>query len=107
MLYTTCGSTDLSLHGITFASKGIEKFMGTVMRIDDQDLVSRMEGFAVQGVKGGSLFLFPSTEDSNYYSGAVDNYQQRVSNVRGTIREIINAELRKCYSCPFINYCLP
>jgi len=107
MLYTTRGSTDLSLRGITFATEGVEKFMGTVMRIDDQDLVSRMEGFAVQGVKGGSLFLFPSTENSNYYSGAVDNYQQCVSNVRGTIREIINAELRKCYGCPFINYCLP
>jgi len=81
MLYTMCRSTDLSLRGITFATEGVKKFMGTVMHIDDQDLVSRMEGFTVQGVKGGSLFLFPSTENSNYYSGAVDNYQQRVSNV--------------------------
>ncbi|KAG2136554.1 uncharacterized protein EDB93DRAFT_1253850 [Suillus bovinus] len=51
ILYTTHGSTDLPLHGITFATEGVHEFMGSVMNIDDQDLVSKMEGFAVQGMK--------------------------------------------------------
>ncbi|KAI5990637.1 hypothetical protein EDD15DRAFT_2137953, partial [Pisolithus albus] len=54
MLYTTRGSTDLPLCGVAFATEGVENFMGTVMRIDNQDLVSKMEGFAVQGVKGAA-----------------------------------------------------
>ena len=55
--------------------------MGTVMHIDDQDLVSKMEGFAVQGMKGDFQFLFPSIEASDYNLGAADNYQQRISKV--------------------------
>lgn len=31
--------------------------MGSVMNIDDQDLVSKMEGFAVQGMKGRDHFF--------------------------------------------------
>lgn len=69
--------------------------MGTVMHIDDQDLVSKMEGFAVQGMKGDFQFLFPSIEASDYNLGAADNYQQRISKVWGTIQGIINAKLRK------------
>ncbi|KAG1800238.1 uncharacterized protein HD556DRAFT_1305027 [Suillus plorans] len=45
------GSTDLPLRGIAFATKGIKNFMGTIMEVDNQDLVSKMEGFAVQGMK--------------------------------------------------------
>ena len=69
--------------------------MGTVMRIDDQDLVSKMEGFAVQGVKGDFWFLFPSIEVSNYNLGVADNYQQHISEVWGAIQGIINAKLHK------------
>ncbi|KAG2112651.1 uncharacterized protein F5147DRAFT_650807 [Suillus discolor] len=42
---------DYPLHGIAFATEGIENFMGTVMGVDNQDLVSKIEGFAVQGMK--------------------------------------------------------
>lgn len=49
------GSTDLPLRGVTFATEGVQQFMGSVMGIDSQDLVSKMEGFAVQGIRG--LFL--------------------------------------------------
>jgi hypothetical protein len=55
ILYTTRGSTDLPLRGVSFATEGVQTFMGSVMGIDGQDLVSKMEGFAVQGIKG--LFL--------------------------------------------------
>ncbi|KAI6013403.1 hypothetical protein BKA83DRAFT_4063243 [Pisolithus microcarpus] len=83
VLYMTRGSTDLPLRGVAFATEGVENFMGTVMRIDNQDLVSKMEGFAVQGVKG-----------------AAANYQQHVSQVRGAIREIINAKLQEITGQP-------
>jgi hypothetical protein len=52
MLYATCGSTDLPLCGIAFATEGVEEFMSSVMNINNQDLISKMEGFAVQGMKG-------------------------------------------------------
>ncbi|KAG1894163.1 uncharacterized protein F5891DRAFT_961964 [Suillus fuscotomentosus] len=57
ILYTTRGSTDLLLRGVTFATKGVQHFMSSVMGIDNQDLVSKMEGFAVQGMKGLNVFL--------------------------------------------------
>ncbi|KIJ58419.1 hypothetical protein HYDPIDRAFT_75130, partial [Hydnomerulius pinastri MD-312] len=83
ILYTTRGSTDLPLRGVAFATEGVENFMGTVMRVDNQDLVSKMEGFAVQGMKG-----------------AANNHQQRVSQVRGSIREIINLKLQEITGDP-------
>ncbi|KAG1786002.1 hypothetical protein EV424DRAFT_1306164, partial [Suillus variegatus] len=75
--YTTCGSTDLPLHGIAFATEGVNEFMGSVMNIDDQDLVSKMEGFAVQGMKG-----------------AARNHQKRMSDIRSAIRQEINKTLQ-------------
>ncbi|KAG1733399.1 uncharacterized protein EDB91DRAFT_1084453 [Suillus paluster] len=62
ILYTTHGSTDVPLRGVTFATQGVDNFMDTVMGIDNQDLVSKMEGFAIQGMKG-----------------SVKNHQKRVS----------------------------
>ncbi|KAG2360211.1 hypothetical protein BDR07DRAFT_1378125 [Suillus spraguei] len=43
-------STNIPLHGIIFATKGVNDFMASVMNIDDQHLVSKMEGFAIQGM---------------------------------------------------------
>ncbi|KAI5994435.1 hypothetical protein EDD15DRAFT_2165994 [Pisolithus albus] len=77
VLYATRGTTDLPLRGVAFATDGIADFMGSVMGIDTQDLVSKLEGFAVQGIKG-----------------AAENHQQRVSNLRATIRNIINSQLQ-------------
>ncbi|KAG2030987.1 hypothetical protein BDR03DRAFT_1016555 [Suillus americanus] len=48
----TCGSTDLPLQGVALATEGVQYFMGSVMGINNQDLVSKMEGFAVQGMTG-------------------------------------------------------
>ncbi|KAG1899557.1 uncharacterized protein F5891DRAFT_953738 [Suillus fuscotomentosus] len=78
ILYTTQGSTDLPLRGVSFATEGVQTFMGSVMGIDGQDLVSKMEGFAVQGIKG-----------------AAKNHQQRVSGLRSSIREIMNSKLQE------------
>jgi hypothetical protein len=35
-----------------FATEGVRDFMGSVIGIDSQEFVSKMEGFAVQGMKG-------------------------------------------------------
>ena len=43
--------------GFTFATEGVNKFMEEVMNIDKQDLISKMEGFAIQGIKGLSSIL--------------------------------------------------
>ncbi|KAG0708287.1 hypothetical protein DFH29DRAFT_795151 [Suillus ampliporus] len=76
MLYATRGSTDLPLRGIAFATEGVEEFMPSVMNIDNQDLISKMEGFAVQGMKG-----------------AANNHKKRCSNVRAALCKIITQKL--------------
>ncbi|KAG1728277.1 uncharacterized protein EDB91DRAFT_1086153 [Suillus paluster] len=38
--------------GITFTTEGVQNFMGSVMGINNQDFMSKMEGFAIQGMKG-------------------------------------------------------
>ncbi|KAG2140766.1 hypothetical protein BD769DRAFT_1336179, partial [Suillus cothurnatus] len=86
MLYTTRGSTDLPLRSITFATEGVQDFMQSVMGIDNQDLLGKMEGFAVQGVKG-----------------AAQNHQKRVSQAHAAIHNIINSTLREITGDPDAN----
>jgi hypothetical protein len=43
---------DLPLHGIAFTTEGVEDFLEGAMKMDMQDFIGKMEGFAVQGVKG-------------------------------------------------------
>ncbi|KAG1770558.1 hypothetical protein EV702DRAFT_977990, partial [Suillus placidus] len=77
ILYTTRGSTDLPLRGVAFATEGVQHFMGSVMGVDNQDLVSKMEGFAVQGMKG-----------------AATNHKQQVSAICSKICDIVNTKLK-------------
>ncbi|KAG2347749.1 hypothetical protein BDR05DRAFT_944774 [Suillus weaverae] len=76
ILYITCGSTDLMLQGITFSTDGIKNFMGTVMGIDEQDLVSKMEGFVVQGMQE-EVTSDPSTKMqlADYFCNVVQWYK--------------------------------
>ncbi|KAF8131401.1 hypothetical protein EV363DRAFT_1449797 [Boletus edulis] len=76
MLYATRGSTDVPLRGTAFATEGVQNFIGSVIGIDAHDLVSKMEGFAIQGIKG-----------------TAKNHQERVSQVRADIRHIMNRKL--------------
>ncbi|KAG1884169.1 hypothetical protein F4604DRAFT_1575016 [Suillus subluteus] len=80
ILYTTHGSTDCPLRGIIFVTKGVSDFMSTVMNIDNQDLVGKMEGFSVQGMQG-----------------AAKNHQKRSSAIQGAIRDEINKTLHRSY----------
>ncbi|KAH7922382.1 hypothetical protein BV22DRAFT_974595, partial [Leucogyrophana mollusca] len=78
ILFTTCGTTDLPLRGLAFATPGIEDFMPIVMNMDTQDFVTKMEGFAIQGIKG-----------------AAKNHQKHISQVRAQIRNEIQKQLRE------------
>ncbi|KAG1768106.1 hypothetical protein EV702DRAFT_1050123 [Suillus placidus] len=63
--------------GIIFATEGVDDFMESTMNIDNQDLVSKMEGYAIQGMRG-----------------AAKNHQDRCSKLRSAIRHIINQKLQ-------------
>lgn len=52
VLFVCRGTTDLPMRGISYASEGVEHFVDSVLKIDNGDLIGRMEGFAVQGLKG-------------------------------------------------------
>jgi hypothetical protein len=45
------------MRGVAFATAGIEHFLEGVMKIDTQDFLGKMEGFAVQGVQGIIIFM--------------------------------------------------
>lgn len=90
------GSTDLPLRGVAFTTEGVDEFMGSVMNIDNQDFVSKMEGFAVQGMKGRDYFFLKHLLSADcLYSGAARNHKKLVSDVQSTIRREINRTLRK------------
>ncbi|KAF8233274.1 hypothetical protein L208DRAFT_1396072 [Tricholoma matsutake] len=52
MLFVTRGSTNLPMKGVTFVTPGVKHFLEGVKKSDPQDCLGKMEGFAVQGVKG-------------------------------------------------------
>ncbi|KAG2338064.1 hypothetical protein BDR05DRAFT_856401, partial [Suillus weaverae] len=77
IMYMTRGTTNLPLHGVTFAAEGVQEFMESAMGINNQDLVSKLEGFVIQGMPG-----------------AAKNHQQRVAKVRALIHSKINEALQ-------------
>src|SRR6267142_2949628 len=52
MLLTMRGTTDMPLRAVAFATDGVEHFLKGTMKTDTQDFLGKMEGFAVQGMKG-------------------------------------------------------
>ena len=97
ILYTTRGSTDLPLRGITFATEGVGEFMTSVMNIDNQDFVGKMEGFAIRGIRGG-FYFWPLRCSTDVMTGAAKNTQQRCSELRASIRQVITEKLRELFS---------
>jgi hypothetical protein len=55
LLFITCGTTDLGLQGISFATEGVEQFLLDTMKVDPQDFMGRLEGYALQGLKGQGM----------------------------------------------------
>ncbi|KAG2114522.1 hypothetical protein DEU56DRAFT_748887 [Suillus clintonianus] len=83
ILYTTRGTTDLPLRGIAFATEGVDNFIESVMAVDNQEFVTKMEGFALRGIRG-----------------AAKNHQQRCCDLRGEIRQLINDKLQQITKNP-------
>lgn len=58
-LFATCSSIDVPLKSITYATAGVENFMESTLKLDKTDVLGRMEGYALQGLKGTVIsFLF-------------------------------------------------
>lgn len=53
-MFITRGSTDTPLASIQYTTPGVAQFIETIFKVDSQDFLARMEGFAVQGIKGVS-----------------------------------------------------
>jgi hypothetical protein len=47
----------MAIKPVVFATQGVETFMEGAMKIDMQDFLSKLEGFAIQGVVGVSIQL--------------------------------------------------
>ncbi|KIJ59114.1 hypothetical protein HYDPIDRAFT_170963 [Hydnomerulius pinastri MD-312] len=86
ILFATCSSTDVPMNGVAFATKGVQDFMGTVMGIGNQDFISKMEGYAIQGIKG-----------------ATANHSHCISQIHIAIRNLINKKLCWPDNIPFSN----
>ena len=84
----------MPLRPVAFATDGVEHFLEGVIKTDTQDFLGKMEGFAVQGVKGINIssmnFMLLSI-----ILGAAQNHQQRVSAIRADIRNEISEGLSK------------
>ncbi|KAL4066813.1 hypothetical protein J3A83DRAFT_4190046 [Scleroderma citrinum] len=66
ILFLTCRSADLLLQTIAFMTEGVANFMGSVMGIDVQTFITKMEGFAMQGYQGYIHSSFYLEEITSY-----------------------------------------
>ncbi|TFK73198.1 hypothetical protein BDN72DRAFT_894047, partial [Pluteus cervinus] len=92
LVYTVPGTTDLPVKGTAWSTDGVQDFMEGTMKIDEQDLLGKMEGHALHGVKG-----------------AAENYVQRKNIIRNEIRLHILNGLRTITQNPtarmeFVHY---
>jgi hypothetical protein len=94
MLFITRGSTDTPLKAVSFATAGTDEFLESVFKIDEHNFLARMEGFAIQGLKGELNVnkIFPIYED---LEGTADNYKKTLSKRRAEIRAEILQQLRE------------
>ena len=93
LLFTTQGTTNLSLNSIHFAMDGVDNFMDTVMGIDSQDFLLKMEGYAIQGIKVCRFIVLVLAKSIISTLGSAKNHQQHVSQVHSAIHDIINKKL--------------
>ena len=57
MLFTTHGTTDLPLTAVAFTTPGVDNFLEGALKTDPRDFLAKMEGFAVQGVRGMNFYF--------------------------------------------------
>lgn len=91
-MHVVSGTTDLAIRGTAFATPGVAEFMENTMKIDNQGFLGKMEGHAVQGIKG----MFPSFSylvHSHLFLGAAKNHSQRIITMRAELRTLITDQL--------------
>jgi hypothetical protein len=82
MIFATHSTTDLPLQSTLFNTTGLDGFLETTMEIDRTDLLGKMEGFSLRGLKGTfELVLKPLITHFQHYqvlqritSSAFQNY---------------------------------
>ncbi|KIL54246.1 hypothetical protein M378DRAFT_92922 [Amanita muscaria Koide BX008] len=77
LLFSARGTTDLPFTAVSFATEGVHNFLEQSMKTDQQEFLGKMEGYALQGIKG-----------------VAKNHQKRVSEIRANIRSEITECLR-------------
>ncbi|KAF8331608.1 hypothetical protein F5887DRAFT_1081199 [Amanita rubescens] len=53
-VFAACGSVDIPLKSISISTPGVQDFMEKTMHIDQIEYLGKMEGYALQGVKGAA-----------------------------------------------------
>ena len=59
ILFITRGSTDTPLNGTCFTTPGVEDFLPSVLKLDKLEFLARMDGYAIQGLKGMYTVFLP------------------------------------------------
>ncbi|KAF8348045.1 hypothetical protein F5887DRAFT_837650, partial [Amanita rubescens] len=77
MVFVTHSTTNLPLQSRSYNTPGIGGFMEMTLKMDWTDFLGKMEGFSLQGLKG-----------------TTKNWQQRVSELRSQIRQVMNTKLK-------------
>ncbi|TFK67057.1 hypothetical protein BDN72DRAFT_899278 [Pluteus cervinus] len=93
LVYAVPGTTDLPIKGSVWSTDGAKNFMEGTMKIDEQDLLGKMEGHAINGVYGTDpIFYFLNVIELKL--GAADNHDQRKGVLREQVRQHILHGLR-------------
>ncbi|KAK2467217.1 hypothetical protein APHAL10511_000766 [Amanita phalloides] len=74
---------DIPLKSITYSTARVENFTESTLKLDKMDILGRMEGYALQGLKG-----------------AAGNHNQWRATLRTQVRDIINHHLRLTSGIP-------
>jgi hypothetical protein len=101
-----CGTIDMSMRAVAFLTEGVKNFLEGAMKADTQHFLRKMEGFAIQGIKGSEInicFCFISLIQQNFKEAAKD-YQQHVSTVCGKIWAELNEGLSMLFIMDHISH---
>jgi hypothetical protein len=72
----------------------VERFLLDVFKVDPQDFMGRLEGYAIQGLKGNArVKTHPLLQAEDKLTGSARNAKARISAARTELRLDINAKL--------------
>jgi hypothetical protein len=96
MLVITCGTTDMPLVPVAFTTDGVNNFLEGALRTNTQDFLGKMEGFAIQGVKGMNVACkFIDIFLLIFFIGSAKNHKQYVSAAHANVHDLMGERLSK------------